>query len=106
VARVRELYPPSTEMRAKIETDRRIYLSAVAAITRSNQNLNPVWIREFSSFPGSGFLAVSAALWTLVVPQCHYGVHSHRAPHWKQAAKSRHQQQNHWRGRKRRCVIR
>ena len=32
VARVREVYPPSEEVRATIENDRRIYLTAIAKI--------------------------------------------------------------------------
>jgi hypothetical protein len=63
VGRVRELYPPSSEMRAKIESDRRVYLTAMAEIKRAmilgvdkNVYVEPAiwtieWARDFYKYP-------------------------------------------------------
>ncbi len=63
VARVRELYPPSATMRARIEGDRRIFLTAMAQIQQEmilgvdkNVYLEPTiwtieWAREFYNYP-------------------------------------------------------
>jgi hypothetical protein len=56
VSRVRELYPPSTEMRATMESDRRIFLSAMAQIKEGmilgpdkNTYVEPiVWTTEWA----------------------------------------------------------
>jgi hypothetical protein len=63
VARVRELYPPSSEIRAKIENDRRVYLTAMAEIKQDmilgidkNIYVEPAiwtteWARNFYGYP-------------------------------------------------------
>jgi hypothetical protein len=63
VARVRELYPPSSTMRVKIENDRRQFLSAMAQIQQSripgvdkNVYVEPTiwtieWARDFYKYP-------------------------------------------------------
>ena len=63
VARVRELYPPSDEVRATIENDRRIYLTAMAKIKQDmirgadkNLYVEPAiwtieWARDFYDYP-------------------------------------------------------
>lgn len=63
IDRVRELYPPSSEMRAKIENDRRVYLTAMAQIKNEmilgvdkNIYVEPTswtfeWARDFYGYP-------------------------------------------------------
>lgn len=63
VERVRELYPPSSEMRVKVEDDRRMYLGAMAEIkdgmilgVDKNVYLEPTswtfeWARDFYQYP-------------------------------------------------------
>jgi hypothetical protein len=63
VQRVRELYPPSAEIRAKLENDRRVYLTAMAQIKEEmilgvdkNIYVEPViwtieWARDFYDYP-------------------------------------------------------
>jgi len=63
VQRVRELYPPSAEIRAKIENDRRVYLTAMAQIKEEmilgvdkNIYVEPAiwtieWARDFYGYP-------------------------------------------------------
>jgi hypothetical protein len=63
VARVRELYPPSSEMRAKIESDRRAFLNAMAQVKQGmilgvdkNTYLEPTiwtieWAQHFYKYP-------------------------------------------------------
>jgi len=63
VARVRELYPPSSDMRVKIEDDRRLYLTAMAGIKQGmilgvdkNVYVEPTswtfeWARNFYGYP-------------------------------------------------------
>ncbi|HUF72663.1 MAG TPA: hypothetical protein VMR74_07175 [Gammaproteobacteria bacterium] len=63
VARVRELYPPSKDMRAVLENDRRIFLSAMAEIREGmvlgvdkNVYVEPAiwtieWTRDFYGYP-------------------------------------------------------
>jgi hypothetical protein len=63
VKRVRELYPPSTEMRPRIEDDRRVFLTAMAQIKQGmalgvdkNMYVEPAiwtieWARTFTSIP-------------------------------------------------------
>ena len=63
VARVRELYPPSSKMRVTIENDRRIYLSAMAQVKQGmilgvdkNVYVEPAiwtieWTRDHYKYP-------------------------------------------------------
>jgi hypothetical protein len=63
VARVRELYPPSTELRGQIEDDRRSFLGAMAQIKQDmvlgldkNVYVEPAiwtieWARDFYDYP-------------------------------------------------------
>ena len=63
VARVRELYPPSSEMRVKVENDRRVYLTAMAQIKQEmilgvdkNIYVEPAiwtieWARDYYGYP-------------------------------------------------------
>ena len=63
VARVRELYPPSSTMRVKIKNDRRIYLSAMAQVQQGmilgvdkNVYVEPAiwtieWARDHYKYP-------------------------------------------------------
>jgi hypothetical protein len=63
VARVRELYPPSSKMRVKIENDRRIFLGSMAQIKQQmvlgvdkNVYVEPAiwtieWARNFYKYP-------------------------------------------------------
>lgn len=63
IDRVRELNPPSSEMRAKIENDRRVYLTAMAQIENEmilgvdkNIYVEPTswtfeWARDFYGYP-------------------------------------------------------
>jgi len=63
VDRVRELYPPSADMRAKVENDRRLYLTAMAEIKQEmilgvdkNLYVEPgiwtiEWARDFYRYP-------------------------------------------------------
>ena len=63
VARVRELYPPSGEMRVQIEDDRRLFLGAMAQIKEEmvlgidkNVYVEPAiwtieWARDFYDYP-------------------------------------------------------
>jgi hypothetical protein len=63
VARVRELYPPSSDIRAKVENDRRRFLGAMAKIKRDmvlgvdkNVYVEPTiwtieWARSFYKYP-------------------------------------------------------
>jgi hypothetical protein len=63
VAQVRELYPPSSTMRVKIENDRRIFLTAMAQIKREmilgvdkNVYVEPAiwtieWARNYYKYP-------------------------------------------------------
>lgn len=63
VKRVRELYPPSSVMRAKTENDRRVYLTAMAQIKQAmilgvdkNIYVEPAiwtieWARDFYKYP-------------------------------------------------------
>jgi hypothetical protein len=65
VARVRELYPPSSMMRVKIEENRRIFLTAMAQIKQrmilgadKNVYVEPTiwtieWARDFYKYPVS-----------------------------------------------------
>jgi hypothetical protein len=63
VKRVREVYPPSTEMRPRIEDDRRVFLTAMAQIKQGmalgvdkNMYVEPAiwtieWARDFYKYP-------------------------------------------------------
>jgi hypothetical protein len=63
VARVRELYPPSSKMRVTIENDRRIFLSAMAQVKQGmilgvdkNVYVEPAiwtieWARDHYKYP-------------------------------------------------------
>ena len=63
VSRVRELYPPSAQMRVKIENDRRLFLSAMAQIKQQmvlgidkNVYVEPAiwtieWVRNYYDYP-------------------------------------------------------
>ena len=63
VDRVRELYPPSSEMRVRIENDRRVFLTAMANIKQAmvlgvdkNVYVEPAiwtieWARDFYEYP-------------------------------------------------------
>jgi hypothetical protein len=63
IARVRELYPPSSEMRVKLEKDRRLFLTAMAKIKKEmllgvdkNVYVEPTiwtieWARNFYKYP-------------------------------------------------------
>jgi hypothetical protein len=63
VARVRELYPPSSEMRVKMESDRRVFLNAMAQIKQEmvlgvdkNTYVEPIiwtveWAQRFYKYP-------------------------------------------------------
>jgi hypothetical protein len=54
VARVRELYPPSSKMRVTIENDRRIYMSAMAQHFSARAVSGRLSL-ELPSLPSEGF---------------------------------------------------